>query len=126
MPGTAVTLNESGLQAELNRALDQMHRINLSIGEARKRGDTATVDTLLAIYKTWLARYKEVAKQLGQADFSAFDRFVLNTGTYVSDAVNALPDAAAALPAAIGKGLLKGALPFALLAAAYLFFRGKL
>lgn len=126
MPGSTLTLNEAALNDELSRAFQQMRAINLSIVAERNRGNVAGVQALLPMYNTWLARYKAVAVQLGQKDFTTFDKFVLDTGTYVSKAVAALPNAAAALPSAIGQGLLKGALPFAALALLYLFIRGKL
>lgn len=120
------TLNETGLNAELSRAFTQLHAINLSIVAERQRGNVEGVRALLPIYNTWLGRYKEISRQLGQTDFTSFDRFVASTGDYVSKAVAAIPNAAAALPSAIGQGLVKAAIPFAALGLAWLWFRGKL
>lgn len=118
------TLDEAALNAELSRLVKQMHAVNVSIGVERERGNTAGVEALLTRYQSLLAQYKAVARQAGELDFSAFDRFVLNTGQYVSDAVAAIPAATSALPKAIGEGLIKAALPFAALWVGYQFLRG--
>jgi len=122
----ATTIDETALNAELSRAFKQMHALNVSITVERQRGNVAGVRAMLPLYEHWLNRYKEVSRQLGQYEFTAFDHFVLSVGQYVEDAANALPDAIAKIPAGIGKGLIKAALPFALLALGWLYFRGKI
>lgn len=124
--GTATTLDEAALNAELSRAIKQIHALNVSITTERERGNTAGVAAMLPLYETWLERYKAVSRQLGQAEFTSFDKFVLSTGQYLEDAANALPDAIGALPSKVGQGLIKAALPFAILGLAWLWFRGKL
>jgi hypothetical protein len=120
------TTNEDALNAELSRAFQQMHALNVSITTERKRGNVAGVQAMLPLYEHWLNEYKRISAALGNKEFTAFDRFVLDTGKYVGDAVDAIPGAIGALPSAIGEGLIKAALPFAVLALAWLYFRGKL
>ncbi len=120
------TIDETALNADLSRTFQNMYALNRAIADARNRGDVADVQNMLSVYKTLLAHYKEVSAKLGQKDFSALDKFVLDTGTYVQKAAAAIPDAVGALPSAIGKGLLKGALPFVALVGIYLFLKGKL
>jgi hypothetical protein len=119
-----LTLDQQSLEAEASRLVRQMHAVNVSIGVERQRGNMAGVNAMLPVYKSLLEQYKAVSRQLGQADFTAFDRFVLDTGTYVSDTVTAIPGAVSALPKQIGEGLIKAALPFAALWIGYQFLRG--
>jgi len=120
------TINETALNADLSRTFQNMYALNRAIADAKNRGDVADVQSMLSVYKTLLAHYKDVSALLGQKDFSSYDKFVLDTGNYVAKAAAAVPGAIAALPSAVGKGLLKGALPFVALLGLYIFLRGKL
>src|SRR5689334_21996059 len=120
------TIDETALNADLSRTFQNMYALNRAIADARNRGDVADVQNMLSVYKTLLAHYKDVSAQLGQKDFSGYDKFVLDTGNYVAKAAAAVPDAIGALPSAVGKGLLKGAIPFLALFGIYLFVKGKL
>ncbi len=117
------TTREDQLNAELGAAFRQMHSINVAIVTEKSRGNVAGVAALLPLYKMWLEKYKTISIQLGQVEFTSFDRFVLSTGNYIEQGVAALPGAIGAVPGAI----LKGLAPFLLLGgAAYLAVTGKL
>lgn len=120
------TADELALNTELSRAYRQVYAINQSMAAEKARGNAAGVAALLPSFRHWLDRYKAVSRQLGSAEFTTFDRFLLDAEKYVTDAGAALPGAVAFLPGAIGGGLLRAAVPFAVLFAAYLWARGKL
>lgn len=89
----------------------QMHALAIAINQAKERGDRAGVEALLARFKVLATEYR----QRGATDFSAFDRFILTVGQWIETSVDAIPGAIAALPMAVGKGLIAAAIPFALL-----------
>ena len=121
------TLDEAALNAELSRAIKQIHALNISITTERERGNLAGVEAMLPLYRSWVARYQDVSRQLGKLEgLNAFDKFILDTGNYVQQAATALPNAIAALPQGVGVGIIKGFWPFALIAVGYLWYRGKL
>lgn len=97
--------------------VQQMHAIATAIYQAKQRNDKATVATLLE-------RFKDLAEQYraqGAGDMSATDHYIVAVGNWIQGTVSAIPDAVAALPAAVGQGLIKAALPFALLFIGYLY-----
>lgn len=102
--------------------VQQLHALALAISQAKQRGDVQGVQNLLPSFQALADEYRE----RGPIGVSPFDKFLLATGEWVQQTLNALPNAVAAVPLAIGQGLLKAAVPFALLAGGLLYFKGKL
>lgn len=87
-------------------------------------GDQAAND-IRAARARLIAQRDVLFKVLNGSELSASDRAVLATGEYVGSAVAALPNAIAAVPSAIGRGLIAGAWPYLLAGAVYLWWTGK-
>lgn len=117
--GATAVDSDTARDTELVR---QMHALAQQIYYAKQRQDVEEVQRLLAQFKVLADEYRE----RGPIGVNAFDKFVLATGEWVAQAMRALPNAIAALPFAVGSGLIKGLLPFALIAAGVLYFKGKL
>jgi hypothetical protein len=101
----------------------QLHAASVAINQARDRNDPIGVRGLLPVFKIYRNRYQ--AAGASTLELSAFDKFILDTGNWANAAIAALPNAIAALPKAIGWGLLKGAFPFLLAGAAFLVLKKK-
>ena len=99
--------------------VQQMHALAESIYQARQRGDKATVIALLDRFKDLADEYRA----RGDADLSGTDRFILATGKWIQDSVTVLPSAISALPQAIGSGIFRAALPFALMYLAFIYLK---
>lgn len=95
----------------------QMHAIAVAIYQAKQRGDKADAANLLTQFQELADEYRA----RGASDMTPFDNFVLATGQWISDSVDAIPSALAALPTAVGSGLIQAAIPFALLYVGYLW-----
>lgn len=91
--------------------VQQMHALNIAITQAKARNDKQTVAALLERYKALADQYRA----LGGADLTGVDRFILTTGQWIEGVVTAIPSAISALPTAVGSGLIRAAIPFALL-----------
>ena len=99
--------------------VQQMHALAISISQAKERNDKATVVALLE-------RFTDLANQYrarGDADLTGTDRFILATGKWIQDSVTVLPSAISALPQAIGSGIFRAALPFALMYLGFIALR---
>ena len=97
--------------------VQQMHAIATAIYQAKQRNDKADAANLLVKFEQLADEYRA----RGASDMTPFDNFINATGMWISQSVDAIPNALAALPLGIGEGLLKAAVPFALLYVAYLF-----
>jgi hypothetical protein len=102
--------------------VNQLHALAISIGQAKARNDVADVQNLQAAFKQLAAEYAAI----GSGDVTAFDRAILSTDAWIRSALDAIPGAVAAIPSAIGMGLLKAAAPFVALALLLGFARKKL
>lgn len=98
--------------------VQQMHALAVSIYQARQRNDRAGVQNLLEVFKKLADEY-----QSRGGDITGTDRFVLAVGDWVENSIDAIPSAIAALPKAIGFGLLGAAVPFVLIFAGYVVLR---
>jgi hypothetical protein len=116
-------IDTTALQTEWQRLRNILHGLAVSISTEKARGNVAGVKAMLPYFQSIVAKMNDVNRQLYNAEFTDFDQFIADTGTWIQDTVQALPGAIAAVPAAIGKGLLQGVWPFALLFAGYLFVR---
>jgi hypothetical protein len=95
----------------------QLHALAVSLYQAHQRGDKADAAALAA-------KMQELANELrsyNNADITAFDRLILATSDWVERSIDAIPGAIAALPRAIGGGLIQAAIPFAVLFLGYLW-----
>ena len=101
--------------------LQQMHALAISIGQAKDRGDKAAVIALRNRFEQLAAQYRAN----GGDGLSAVDNFILAVDQWVQTSVDAIPGAIAALPVAIGKGLITAAIPFAVLALGFLYFKDR-
>lgn len=126
--GTLVSTTLSQAEKDYAVAFTQVQAIKRSIAAETARGNQAGVEAMAPLYRDWLAKLNTAAAILGRPEvaLTATDRTVLSIGGYIEQAANALPNAVAKIPFAVGAGLVKGALPFIALAGAYLYFRGKL
>lgn len=133
-PGPAVDYNlgELGWHTSLGDTpsdggaalLQQLHQIALQINAAKAAGDTQQVTDLLAQFQQVASDYRAAGDPADQ--LTTFDQFVLDTGNWVQQSVNALPGAISALPSAIGSGLLQAAIPWAIGFAVYIWLvKGK-
>ncbi len=97
----------------------QLHALAVAIYQAKQRNDKADAAALLV-------RFQALANELASyntTDLTPFDNFVLATGQWIETSVDAIPRALAALPAAVGGGLIQAAIPFAVLFAGYVLLR---
>lgn len=99
-----------------------LHALAIAIYQAKQRNDKIGVQNLLQRFRMLADEYES----RGDSDMTAFDNFILATGDWIETSVDKIPQAIAALPYAVGAGLIQGALPWALLGLGYLWFRGKL
>ena len=117
-------------QAEIDWgvAYAQVSRLRTAIANERKNGNQAGVDALMPLYRDWIKKLNAAGVVLGKPEMnlSTLERAILGGGTYLEQAADALPDAVAKIPGALGAGLFKGALPFIALAGVWLYFRGKI
>lgn len=120
-PTTLGAIDSTALEAEWQRLRNILHGLAVSISTERQRGNVAGVKAMLPYFKDTVAKMNEINRQLYNADFTDFDQFILSTGDWIASTVQALPGAISAVPTAIGTGLVKAAIPFALLFAGYLF-----
>jgi hypothetical protein len=97
--------------------VQQMHAIATAIYQAKQRNDKVDAANLLTKFQELANEYRA----RGASDLTPFDNFVLATGAWIEQSVDAIPNALAALPVAVGSGLIKAAIPFALLYAGYLW-----
>lgn len=99
--------------------VQQMHALATAIYQAKQRNDKADAANLLSQFQELANEYRA----RGAADITPFDNFVLATGRWIESSVDAIPSALAALPAAVGGGLIRAAIPYALLFAGYVLLR---
>jgi hypothetical protein len=116
-PGLGETVNVTGNRDTF--LVQQMHAVATSIYQAKQRGDKITVSALLDRFKALADEYRG----LGAGDLSGTDRFILATGQWIEDSVTAIPSALSALPQAVGSGLIRAAIPFALLWVGFVYLR---
>lgn len=96
--------------------VQQMHALALAIYQARQRNDKAGVQALLDRFRLLANEYRSRG-----ADVTPFDNFINAVGVWIETSVDAIPDAIAKLPQAVGVGLIKAAIPFAALYLGYLY-----
>jgi hypothetical protein len=96
--------------------VQQMHALAIAIYQAKQRGDRAGVENLLSRFKLLADEYTSRG-----ANPSSTDQFILAVGNWVEKSIDAIPAAIAALPKAVGSGLIQAAIPFALLFVGYKF-----
>lgn len=99
--------------------VQQMHALAIAINQAKERNDKAAVVALLQRFEMLADEYRSH----GTGDLTATDNFVLAVGNWIQKSVDAIPQAIAALPQAVGSGLIRGALPFAALYLGYIFLK---
>lgn len=104
-------LGEVIIETDPTRLVRELHATAVALFQAKQRGDVTGVRNLLEHFKAVADAYRKT----GASDLTTFDRLILSTGDWVEKAVAAVPGAVAAIPRAIGSGLLQGALPFLLL-----------
>ena len=92
----------------------QMHALATAIYQAKQRNDRTAVVNLTERFKLLANEYS-----LRGNDSTATDRFILAVGDWVETAVDAITSAIAALPKAVGFGLIEAAIPFAILFVGY-------
>jgi hypothetical protein len=102
--------------------LQQMHALAISIGQAKDRGDKAAVIALRNRFEQLAAQFRANG---GTEGLSAVDNFILAVDQWIQTSVDAIPGAIAALPVAVGKGLIMAAIPFAVLALGFLYFKDR-
>lgn len=102
--------------------VQQMHALAIAINQAKERGDRADVIALRQKFAQLAAQYRAN----GGDGLSAVDNFILAVDQWIATSVDAIPGAIAALPVAVGKGLIQAALPFALLAIGYIALRSRI
>ena len=110
-------LGETVTETDPTRLVRELHATAVAIYQAKTRGDVTGVQNLLAHFRAVAEAYRRT----GASDLSQFDALILETGRWVEKALAAVPGAVAALPLAIGEGLIKAAIPFAVLAALWFF-----
>jgi hypothetical protein len=98
--------------------ITQMHALAISIYQARQRNDKADVEALLQRFNALADEYRSTG-----SDMTGVDNFILAVGTWIDTSVDAIPNAIAALPTAVGTGLIKAAIPFAALYLGFIFLR---
>jgi hypothetical protein len=96
--------------------VQQMHALAIAIYQAKQRNDRVGVQNLTERFKLLANEYA-----LRGNDSTATDRFIIAVGDWVETAVDAIPNAIAALPKAVGFGLMEAAIPFAILFVGYKF-----
>lgn len=99
--------------------VQQLHALALAIGQAKDRNDKADAASLLIRFKALAEEYRNA----GAGDMTAYDNFVLAVGDWIESSIDAIPGAIAALPVAVGKGLLMAAVPFIAMGLGYLLFK---
>jgi hypothetical protein len=101
--------------------LQQMHALAIAIYQARQRNDKVDTQALLNRFKLLADEFRSRG-----GDLTPFDNFVNAVGTWIATSVDAIPQAIAALPVAVGKGLIQAVIPYAILAVAFLVFKQQL
>jgi hypothetical protein len=96
-----------------------MHALALAIYQAKQRNDRAAVIALRDRFELLANEYRSH----GTNDLTPVDNFLLAVDKWVETAVDAIPAAIAALPTAVGSGLIKAAIPFAILFGGYVLLR---
>ncbi len=99
--------------------VQQMHALATALYQAKQRNDKAAVIALRDRFELLANEYRSH----GTNDLTAVDNFLLAVDKWVETAVDAIPAAIAALPTAIGSGLIKSAIPFAILFGGYVLLR---
>lgn len=98
--------------AEWARLIKQLHGWAVAIQQAtedatqatsedEKQNAIAQVQIDRSYFRATLDQLKVVGTRLGNRDFTAFDRFILNVGNWIDHSVQALPGAIAAIPKAL-------------------------
>ena len=112
-------------ETDPTKLVRELHATAVALSQAKARNDVAGVKALLSHFQAVAYQYTSTGAAADAAEFSFVDNIVLSTGDWIEKAVAAIPSAVSAIPFAIGQGLLKAALPFALLYGGYLFLRSK-
>lgn len=109
------------LEAEWQRLRNILHGLAVSIATERERGNVAGVQAMLPYFKDTVAKMTDINRQLykSESELTGFEQFVVDTGDWIQSSVQAVPGAISALPTAIGAGLIKAAIPFAVLYIGY-------
>lgn len=98
--------------------VQQMHYLSQLIYNAKQRGDVPEVQRLLDQFRPLADEYRE----RGSIGVSPFDTFIVSTGDWIVQAGKTVGGAVAT----VGWGAGKALLPFALIGAGLLYFKGKL
>lgn len=101
--------------------VQQLHALAIAISQAKDRNDKTDAAALLLKFR----QLADLYRQNGTSDMTAWDNFVLATGQWIATSVDAIPSAIAALPGAVGEGLIRAAIPYALLFLGYLYLRSR-
>lgn len=101
--------------------VQQMHALAIAIYQAKQRNDRIGVENLLAAFQQLADEYRA----RGATDMTSFDNFVLSVGNWVETSVDKIPQAIAALPKAVGAGLIQAAIPFIVLYLGFLFVTSR-
>jgi hypothetical protein len=118
-------LGETILESDPKKLLTELHATAIAINQAMARNDVASVRAMRAHFQDVANRYTSLGAAADASEFSWLDNFLLSTGSWVERSLAALPGAISALPQAIGEGLLKAAVPFALLAVGFIVLKNK-
>jgi hypothetical protein len=97
----------------------KMHTIAQAIYDAKQANDKVKASVLLEQFQAVANQYRAN----GGTELTAVDNFVLAVGNWIESSIDAIPAAIAALPKAIGFGLLQAAVPFAILFGGYVLLR---
>lgn len=98
-------------EGDWENAIANLHSLALTIGEARKAGQTDAATALIPQFQYWLGQAQAASQELYgdqmpssvMQTLSAFSDFILDTGATV---VKAIPTALAGLVTALGIGIV--------------------
>lgn len=119
------TLGETPAEQEWSRLYQHLRGLSHSIAAERERGNVAGVQAMLPLFRSTRDKMARLNVDIARGELTTIDRFLIGTEAWVSQSLAALPKAIGAVPAAIGAGLIRAAVPFALLAGAFLYFKSK-
>lgn len=110
-------------ETDPTKLVRELHATAIAINQAKARKDIAGVQNLMQHFRDVADQYISLGAQADAAEFSWLDKFILATGTWIEDSIKALPGAIAAVPSAIGEGIIKASFPFILLFGGYIVLR---
>jgi hypothetical protein len=126
--GAVVSLGQ--LATDPRTILTHLHGLAVAIYDAQRRAQTnpaveiQNVRNLLAQFQVTAQRFLEASEAADPTQLGALDRFILATGTWVEQSMQALPGVVSAIPRTLvdaigitGWSVVKNVVPLVLLAA---------